>query len=155
MLLKRLTALVATMAAAMTFSTTTAIADDVMTSWQHMGPGDVCLDFRSDRGPYVTGCNYGRYQAWTWDDDPGFTTMKQLATGLCLTLRTSGLTMKPCNGDIDRLQGWRLQYTAAGALIRNRVHDNMCVARKANNDVHATTCTGGTSQLWLRGHVDP
>lgn len=149
MLLKRLAAVVAAMATTMAFTSSTAIAATIPEPFQHGGSGFVCLDYRSDRGLYVTGCNDGDYQLWIRNKVSTYTTIQQVATGLCLTLRTAVLTMKPRSADIDDLQWWRIDTTEDGSLIRNRVQLGMCVARKANDDVHATTCTGGTSQRWI------
>ncbi|MGA5194509.1 RICIN domain-containing protein [Streptomyces exfoliatus] len=107
-----------------------------------------CLDYRADYGPYVTTCNGGSYQTWDWADDYGvWTSVRQEATGLCLTARNGLIAMKPCLGG-DLAAFWSIDNDYyLGALIKNTV-TKTCLARNTADRVQLSTCTGGPSQRW-------
>jgi hypothetical protein len=111
--------------------------------------GGVCLDFRADYGPYVTGCNTGDYQKWSWTTGAGFMTpLRQVATRLCLGLRYGQLKMLQCVAG-DQEQGWYVRYTAGSSIpIIVNAYNDKCLAQGAERRVSVATCTGGNSQRW-------
>lgn len=153
MFMKRMVAGIVAIAVMMTGAVATANADPELSRLSNLLAGEAtpkCLDFRADVGPYVTDCNWGDYQQWYWNGTSQFTAFRQKATRLCLTLRSTGLTMKPCAAD-DLQQQWRLgEYDPLnGFAIYHRTFQGQCLARQANNHVGvAASCTQGPSQRW-------
>ncbi|GAB7035750.1 RICIN domain-containing protein [Streptomyces sp. NPDC021749] len=145
MLLKRLAAVGTGVVLMVGLSSTPASATPRTTGFRNQSTGKPCLDFRADYGPYVFYCNRTAYQRWHWDDDYEYTALRQVATGLCLTLRNNRLTMKPCAA-ADKAALWQIDETDP-RLIRNGV-SHRCLARMANDRVSTARCTGGKSQRW-------
>lgn len=130
-----------------------ASAAAARSAFEAMPSTSKCLDYRADFGPYVTGCNWGGYQTWYWDDGISYTALRQKATGLCLTARNGLIAMKPCLAD-DSAAYWSVDVDLEGALIKNSV-THTCLARNTNDRVQLSTCTGGPSQRWGVWSVAP
>ncbi|WP_177181523.1 RICIN domain-containing protein [Streptomyces sp. TLI_105] len=144
---KRLAVIFAAVGMTIGLNATSASAAAAKSVFEGMPDTGKCLDYRADYGPYVTGCNYGDYQTWYWDNSLPKTALRQKATGLCLTARNGLIAMKQCLAD-DQAAYWSVQKDATvGALIKNSV-TNTCLARNANDRVQLSTCTGGPSQRW-------
>lgn len=148
MVWKRLAVIVAAVGMMVGLNVPSANAAPARSMFEGMPSTWKCLDFRADPGfgVYVTGCNWGGYQTWYWDDGLDYTALRQKATGLCLTARSGLIAMKPCLAD-DRAAYWSVQVDAEGALIKNSV-THTCVARNTSDRVQLSTCTGGPSQRW-------
>lgn len=149
MLLKKLAAVGATVVVAAGLSAVPASAAPV-TGALINAAGDVnnpsCLDFRADRGPYVTTCNGGDYQRWYWNNNIAHTALRQAATRLCLTVRNGQPTMKPCAAT-DQAALWAIDRFGL-RTIKNKV-SGQCLARPPNDNLYMATCTGGASQRWV------
>ncbi|MEV6840536.1 RICIN domain-containing protein [Streptomyces sp. NPDC051133] len=147
MLVNRLAAVGVGIVLAVGLSSGPANAASVTTRFENQVEPLKCLDFRADRGVYVTGCNSGDYQKWIWSRTPDFTALRQVATRLCLTLRNGQVTMKPCAA-ADKAALWSVIETPNGTQLVNSV-SGTCLARLANDNVHVARCTFGDSQRWL------
>ncbi|MCY0943826.1 RICIN domain-containing protein [Streptomyces antarcticus] len=109
--------------------------------------GNLCLDYRADWGPYVTGCNDGPYQKWWYNRDAGpNTALAQDATSKCLGVTNGRTTMSKCRGTA---QQWTLRYTSgSGIPMIVNVATRQCLAQGGNKAVVVAPCTGGNSQRW-------
>ncbi|MET7996786.1 RICIN domain-containing protein [Amycolatopsis sp. NPDC005232] len=147
MIVKKLAAVCAAAVLALGLSAAPASATAVEWTWRNQAT-DHCLDFRADVGPYATDCNNGNYQLWimTPGDDP--TAMRQVATRLCLTVRNTVLTMKPCLA-ADQAALWRpVPTTGPFYQLVSYVNPLNCVGEGPDRRVKLVTCTGGPSQQW-------
>lgn len=147
MLWKKMAVIVATVGIAVGLNVPSASAVAVRTVFEGMPDTDKCLDYRADFGPYVTGCNYGGYQTWYWDNATASTALRQKGTGLCLTARNGLIAMKPCLAD-DAAAYWYVAMEGGSGLMMKNVVTQTCVARNTLDRVQLSTCTGGPSQRW-------
>ncbi|MFJ2605667.1 RICIN domain-containing protein [Streptomyces sp. NPDC091279] len=147
MRLIRLAAVGTGVALAVGLSGTPASAASATNRFENQAEHLKCLDYRADWGVYVTGCNSGAYQKWTWNNTSGrATALRQVATRACLTVRGGKVAMKPC-ASADRAALWKVVRSSAGAQIKNNANGT-CLGRMANDHVNVARCTGGTSQRW-------
>lgn len=145
---KRLAVIVAAAAMMTGLNVPSATAAAARSAFEGVPRTNKCLDYRSDPGfgVYLTDCNGGGYQTWYWDDALDYTALRQKATGLCLTVRSGLLAMKPCLAG-DKAAYWSVQLYAEGAMILNKATET-CLARNTLDRVQLSFCTGGTSQRW-------
>lgn len=128
--------------------TTPASAVAVETSFRNYAAGQ-CLDYRADWGVYVTGCNGGNYQKWRWNTHNAPTPIRQIATGKCLMLLYSIVTLETCN-DGEPLQWWWVQPNGAGQIpFIKSDYNGRCVEWVGGRTVGPERCESGNgSQRW-------
>ncbi|MFI7005456.1 RICIN domain-containing protein [Streptomyces sp. NPDC050145] len=111
-----------------------------------------CLDYRSDYGPYTTGCNGGAYQTWLMFD--GLETLTEVRQNvgdkLCLVARNGIPTMRQCLAD-DPAALWKVHDIGAQdgyQLINNATKTCLVAGSGAIHHVSLNACDGRPSRLW-------
>jgi hypothetical protein len=151
-LLKKVAAVSAAIALGWGLGTTPASASSIYVHFKNAATGN-CLDYRSDYGPYATGCNGGGYQTWLINNTAfELSELRQnVGDRLCMVARSGEAVMRPCLAS-DAAALWVLAPTTVGFELMNNV-TKTCLGEQppdANGVRHVklTRCTGGNSQLW-------
>lgn len=151
--MKKIAAVSAAVALGWGLSTAPASAASAYVHFQNKATGN-CLDYRSDFGPYATGCNEGGYQTWLINNTAfQLSELRQnVGDRLCMVARSGEAVMRPCLAD-DPAALWILTPTASGLFELTNNVTNTCLGEQPPDSsgvrhVKLTRCTGGNSQLW-------
>jgi hypothetical protein len=120
----------------------------VYVSWENDGTGD-CMDYRSDYGPYATGCNRGAYQQWIVTLGTAPTAMRQVSTRLCLVARSGQPVMRDCLAS-DPAALWQMVTAPSGYYrLKNNV-TGTCLTEQSGTIHHVTLsgCQTSAAQAW-------
>ena len=113
-----------------------------------------CLDGYLAKGPYVTACNTGEFQQWTWNRDPNvLTPMRHVQSAHCLAASETHpgrLLFETCSDGFDPYQRWDIRIPAGGWAFLYNVGARACVSYRGGETVQTIPCNdnGDGTQRW-------